>query len=88
MGNNLKIELEGKYILVSKKILKPEYHDNEKRVFFCEDGFGCSPNTVGNAIFGYYVFDNEKCRIEGYQVERLATEEEIKKAKELKNEIN
>lgn len=83
MGNSLNIELEGKHVLISKERLKPEYHDEAKRVFLVKGGFGASSFTIGRALFGEFVSDGEKCRQDGYGVERLATEEEVEAAKKL-----
>lgn len=47
--------------------------ENERH-FLCLSGFGCSPYAIGNAIFGKFVFDGEECRIERYEVEKLAPE--------------
>lgn len=35
MGNSLNMDLEGKHVVIKKEILKPEYHDVEKRVLSC-----------------------------------------------------
>ena len=80
MGNSLNIDLTNKYVVLDKKTYQG---DILRRVFFCEDGFGTKPSTIGNAIFGYFVADGEKCRIEGYEIERLATDSEINDAKGL-----
>ena len=70
MGNKLNMDLKIKYIVVDEKVFSKTKDDIE-RVFLCKDGFGCSPSTSGHAIFGTFVFDGEKCRIEGYQIKRL-----------------
>ena len=70
--NNLGMDLEGKTV-----ILSPEYckGDEEARKFKCEGGFGCHNFTIGRAIYGYFVLDGERCRVEGYMVEKLAEED-------------
>ena len=80
--NALKKDLTDKYIILDGKIYKGDITD---RVFFCEDGFGCHSFTIGSAIFGEFVADGEKTRIEGDEVERLATPEEVETAKAKKN---
>lgn len=80
MANSLDQDLLGKVVVLSKDYLKPEWHDLKKRLFKVAGGFGASPHTIGGAIFGEFLFDGEKCRMEGYQVERLATEAEVKEA--------
>ncbi len=69
MANALKQELAGKTVILSRKYYKGTEED---RAFVCEDGFGVSPNTGGTAIFGHFVKDGEKCRVEGYEIEKLA----------------
>jgi hypothetical protein len=80
MGNNLKINLEGKYVVLDSKIFKGTV---PKRVFLCKGGFGCSPSTIGKAVFGKFVSDGEKSRVEGYHISRLATDKEIRQAKDI-----
>ena len=77
MGNNLNIDLKGKWIVLEKTYFKDGIKA-EDNLFFCESGFGTSSQTMGNAVFGKFQ-DGEECRIEGYEIERLATVEEIKK---------
>jgi hypothetical protein len=90
MANKLNIDLEGKYVvLVNDNII----YDGEntlvgsipERVFFCRGGFGCSSITSGTLIGGILVCTGYDFAIRGYgnYIERLATEEEVKKAKEL-----
>ena len=69
MANSLKIDLVGKTVILSSKYYKGTEED---RKFKCEGGFGCSNVTSGTAVFGYFVKDNEKTRIDGYEVEKLA----------------
>lgn len=67
--NNLHLELEGKTVLVLSKYLKPEVKD---RRFLCEGGFGCSPITNGETIYGKWIADGEKDSIRGRWVESLS----------------
>ncbi|KKM73258.1 hypothetical protein LCGC14_1412270 [marine sediment metagenome] len=69
MGNTLGIDLTNKKIILSEKYYKGAEIDRE---FFCESGFGCKSFTNGKAIFGYFTKDKEKCRISGYEVEKLS----------------
>lgn len=77
--NNLKIDLTGKYVILDRKHYRGE--TDIERMFFCTGGFGCSPQTIGRAIFGHFTIDAEETRVEGYQVKRLATEAEVAQAK-------
>lgn len=87
MGNSLNMDLEGKHVVIKKEILKPEYHDVEKRVFLVKGGFGAKSYTIGTALFGEFVFDGEECRMDGYDVERLASEEEIETSRRLRRSL-
>ena len=77
MANSLNQPLENKYV-----VLKPNLYrgSDVERVFLCKSGFGCFPSTGGTAIFGEFIFDGERCRIHGFDVLRLATEEEVSEA--------
>jgi hypothetical protein len=82
MGNNLNIDLTGQYVILNEDFTGSPI----QRVFRCDSGFGCSSYTMGNAVFGEFVFDGEKCRVEGFQIERLATAEEVKEANKIRAE--
>jgi hypothetical protein len=68
MANSLNEDVTNKVVILSS-----EYYVGsvDKRRFLCESGFGCVPFTMGGAIFGTFLSDGEKCRVEGYQIERL-----------------
>lgn len=85
MGNALKENLDGKVVLIDAEYLIHTLAAPEKRCFEVRGGFGAHPQTSGQALFGTFLFDGEECRMEGYQVERLATDEEIAKAKALRD---
>lgn len=88
MGNDLDLELEGKYVILKNDWI---YLDREKgitvkgkpyeRVFLCEGGFGCSSFTSGTLIVGTLVSKNIKFGFRLGCIDRLATDEEIEKAK-------
>lgn len=75
--NNLNIDVENKWVVLKKGYFKAEFKP-EENPFYCEDGFGTSPDTAGTAIFGKYL-DGEKARISGLEISRLATDSEIEK---------
>ena len=79
-----KISLTDKMVLLCSKAYKGS---DVERIFFCESGFGCHPFTIGKAVFGYFVYDGEKCRISRWDVVRLATEEEVAEASSLKTRL-
>lgn len=86
MANTLKEELEGRVVIIDAQHMKPAFDTPELRAFRVRGGFGASPVTQGNAIFGEFLSDGEKCRMEGWQVERFATEDEITAAEAIKSE--
>lgn len=77
MGNTLNEDLKGQAVIIAAKYLQPKYADAHLRVFRVRGGFGASPVTQGSALFGTFLADDELCRMEGWQVERLATLAEI-----------
>jgi hypothetical protein len=75
--NSLNLDLAGKTVVLSEK-----FYDGDTigRVFLCKGGFGCQVFLLGKAIGGEFIADGETCRVEGNEVERLATQEEIEEA--------
>lgn len=67
--NNLKSELEGRIVILSPECYKG---DEEARKFKCLGGFGCHSFTMGSAVYGEFLSDGEKVRVEGYEIERFA----------------
>lgn len=52
-------------------VIKPEWFNDhsrlaENQLFLAEGGFGCDPNKMGTAVFGQFLIDGEKTRIERY----------------------
>jgi hypothetical protein len=67
------VDLTGKTVLLSAKC----YRGTEaERLFKCEGGFGCSPITMGRAVFGAWVSDGSKDRVERYEIVGYLPEEE------------
>ena len=85
MGNSLGIRLEGKHVVLDQQFLVPL--SVQERVFLVGGGFGASPNTMGSALIGEFIADGEKARMEGYMVERLATDAEVAEAEELRSRL-
>ena len=77
MGNTLNEKLEGRVVIIGAEHLVSRLNTPDLRAFRVSGGFGASPVTSGSAIFGEFLFDGEKCRMEGWMVERFATEDEI-----------
>jgi len=74
MGNTLNVDLTDQVVIFRQSRLTVPA---SKHPFRVKGGFGASPNTMGRALFGEFLSDGEECRMEGYDVERLATEDEI-----------
>lgn len=74
MANSLNIDLTDKVVIFRQKYLTVPALEHPFRV---GGGFGSKPYTIGRALFGEFLSDGERARMEGFMVERLATEEEI-----------
>ena len=74
-------DVTNKYVILMQKYFRG---DDIRRVFRCEGGFGCSPNTIGRAVFGTLINNGTKFRSERYEFERFATDEEVKQAEEIR----
>jgi hypothetical protein len=80
MANNLNEDIEGKHVILMESWFKDPAvaADVRERVFLAEGGFGCSPHTMGNAVTGQFIVEGpETYRVEGYHIERFATDIEI-----------
>lgn len=65
---------QNEVVVIKKKVLKPEYQDAEQRLFCVTGGFGMRTNTVGSALHGFFVCDNEECRMDGSDIDKEETE--------------
>ncbi len=84
MANTLNKELAGHVVIIEAEYLKPELDRPELRAFRVRDGFGANSYTSGNALMGTFLYDGDECRLEGYMVERFATEDEITDAESIR----
>ena len=85
MGNTLNEDLTGRVVIIgAEHLIKTLNNRPELRAFHVTGGFGASPHTRGNAIFGTFLYDGEKCRMEGWMVERFATDDEIEGAEAIR----
>lgn len=80
MANALNKDLTGRVVIIRAQEMKPEYAEPHLRAFRVDDGFGAKPYTAGQALLGEFLADGEQCRLEGWRVERFATDEEIEAA--------
>lgn len=69
--DSAKMDFKDQYVLVKTEYLSPEYRASQHQIFKAENGFGCSPNARGNAVFGKTLFDNSKVRYERYEIEGI-----------------
>jgi hypothetical protein len=69
-------DLTGKFVLLKEKALGVPYRAPKYRVVKATGGFGCSPVTIGRALFVEYS-NGSTDRWNRGDVERFATEEEI-----------
>jgi hypothetical protein len=83
--NKIGEDIKDKYVILNPKFYRGEDKD---RVFLCTGGFGCSNVTMGSAIFGTVVSRGIQIRVEGYELTRFETIEEIELAeKNLKESV-
>ena len=76
MGNTLNTDIEGKVVVLKANIMKPEFRALKYLLFRVDGGFGAAAGTIGTALIGQFLADGERARMEGYDVERLATEDD------------
>jgi hypothetical protein len=76
MANSLDVDLTDKVVIFKQHYLTVPALAHPFRV---EGGFGAQPYTIGRALIGTFLSDGEKCRMEGFMVERLATAEEVER---------
>jgi hypothetical protein len=73
------VNFEGKHIIVKET---KSHKDIADRVFYCKHGFGCDPKASGTKIYGQFMIDPKDVYIRRESVERLATDDEIKQARD------
>ena len=84
MANNLNKSLEGKHVVLSEKY----YGGTEaERVILCTGGFGCSPSTIGKAVFCEQIATGHTGRVEGYEIKEFASKKLVAEAKKLRKSI-
>ena len=89
MGNTLNEDLTGRVVIIDAEHLIPALSNRpELRAFHVTNGFGTHPKTRGSALLGKFLYDGEKCRMEGWMVERFATDDEIEGAEAIREGAN
>lgn len=86
MANHLGEDLTARVVIIGAKHLVSNLNSPERRAFRVSGGFGAKSHTSGSALMGQFLFDGERCRMEGWMVERFATDDEIKDAKAMVEE--
>lgn len=65
---------KGEVVVVKKSWMKDEFKALEKRLFVCSgSGFGTRSFTSGTAVFGHWLHDGDKDRIEGTEISSKET---------------
>ena len=75
--NSLGVDLTGKAVLLKAEILQEEYRSLKQRLVRVAGGFGAVPYTSGSALIVEFLFDGERARFDGRQVERVVEEDEV-----------
>jgi hypothetical protein len=80
-AHNLGINIKDKVIVVKENTMSGTTDNVLTRMVLIHAGNGCDPNGMGSSIFGYFMsnptYGKELVRIEGEDIERLATSREI-----------
>lgn len=61
-------DYNNKIVLLSPKTLNAESQRPELQIFLATGGFGCNPESLGNAVYGEFLHDGERCRWERYNI--------------------
>src|SRR5262245_8607009 len=77
MANNLNADITDKYVVLRESAMSDDYKAMHWRIFHAEGGFGVKPDTMGRAVFGTFVADGEQALMEGFHIERYATDTEV-----------
>jgi len=57
---------EGKVLVIKPNWFSEHSRLAENQLFLASGGFGCDPSKRGTAVFGEFLIDGEKTRIERY----------------------
>lgn len=77
MANSLNTDLDGRTVVLLATHLRPEFRDLRNRLFNVSGGFGASPAARGTGLFGTFLADGAPGRMDGYDVDRIATEDDL-----------
>lgn len=83
-AHNLGINIKDKVVVMKENTMSGTTDNVLTRMVLIHAGNGCNPAGMGRSIFGYFVrnptYGEELVRIEGEDIERLATAREIELA--------
>jgi hypothetical protein len=71
MPSSNKANYNDKIVVIKRSFFSPEYADKDRR-FVVSGGFGCHAEALGTAVFGKFMLDGERTRVERYDIEGLA----------------
>lgn len=57
-------DYKGKLLILKPQVLQPQFRQKEAQYFYAENGFGCDPNSLGTAVFGHFLANGQKARLE------------------------
>ena len=64
---------ENEVVILKENIFKKEYKDLSFRRALVFGGFGTKAELTGSALFCIHVVDGERCRYEGFQIDKEET---------------
>ncbi len=79
------LDNSGKVCIIPLEKLNEKFRKPEYQLFRVLSGFGIDPSTSGNACYGYFCVDGERCRWERYNFFGVGNEEVEKYAQELES---
>jgi hypothetical protein len=79
MANSLGVDIEGLHVVIAVEHLLPRYAALNERIVRAVGGFGCKPYTMGGAVAARWA-DGTESRVEGWMLERLASDTEASAA--------
>lgn len=72
VNGGLNSDITGKVIIIKPETLPPEYRTADRQLQIANSGFGCCPNSRGNAVFCTNLYSGEKIRYEKHDVVGIA----------------
>jgi len=77
MPKELKVDWEGKLLIVNPDNLAPEYRSAQHQLVLCMGGFGSKPDSRGNAVYVKELYSGKEMRYEKYQIAGLAAPDKL-----------